>query len=302
MKQSLGKGLQSLIPKKQSKRHSLIENKKRTVDWAKSKKESIFNVEIDKIKPNSRQPRNEFSKEALKELADSIKEHGILQPLIVSKNEKPTKRGRQVEYELVAGERRWRAAQIAKLPQVPVIIRDSSAKEKLEIALVENIQREDLNPMEAAFAFKQLHDEFNLRHKDIAQKVGKARVTVTNTFRLLTLPKEVQKAISVGRISEGHGRAILIAKPEAQSALFRTIIRNNLSVRQSEEKARKLSLPKKPRTVGPRNPIFIKIEKDLGEALGHRVSIIKRGGNNYLNIEFINQKELDKIVKYLLKI
>ncbi|NQV00677.1 MAG: ParB/RepB/Spo0J family partition protein [Parcubacteria group bacterium] len=301
MKQSLGKGLQSLIPKKQFKKHSPAENQIETIDWTKSKKESIFNIEIDKIKPNSCQPRREFPKEALKELADSIKEHGVLQPLIVSKIEKPTKRGRQVEYELVTGERRWRAAQIAKLPQVPVIIRDSSAKEKLEIALVENLQREDLNAMEEAAAFKQLQDEFNLRHIDIAQRVGKARVTVTNTLRLLVLPKEAQKAISAGRISEGHGRAILMAKPESQSALFRTIVRNNLSVRQAEEKARKLSLPKKPRTVGPRNPVFIKIEKDLGKALNNRVSIIKRGGKNYLNIEFTKQKELDKIIKHLLK-
>jgi len=302
MKQSLGKGLRSLIPKKQSGRYFQSDKEIKTADWDKSKKKSIFNIEIDKIKPNSRQPRSDFSQDALKELANSIKEHGILQPLIVTKSEKSTSRGRQVEYELVAGERRWRAAQIAKLPQVPVIIRDSSAKEKLEIALVENLQREDLNPMEAAAAFEQLRSEFKLRHLDIAQKVGKSRVAVTNTLRLLDLPKEVQKAISACRISEGHGRAILMASPDAQSALFREIIRNKLSVRRSEERARKLSLPKKPRTVGPRNPIFIKTEKDLSQVLGSRVSIIKRGGNNYLNIEFASQKELDKIINYLLKI
>jgi ParB family transcriptional regulator, chromosome partitioning protein len=295
MRQSLGRGLGSLIPKKRTEKYF-------PPATDKSKKESVFSVEIDKIKPNSNQPRSEFPQDALKELAESIKEHGILQPLIVAKSEKSTSRGRQVEYELVAGERRWRAAQIAKLPQVPVIIRDSSAKEKLEIALVENLQREDLNPIEEAGAFRQLQKEFKLRHIDIAQKVGKSRVVITNTLRLLDLPKEAQRALSNGRISEGHGRAILIASPSSQSALFREIVRRGLSVRRAEERARELSLPKKPRTVGPRNPVFIKIEKDLGKALGSRVSIIKRGGNNYLNIEFVSQKDLDKIVGYLMKI
>lgn len=295
MRQTLGRGLGSLIPKKRTEKYFPSATDK-------AKKESVFSVEIDKIKPNSNQPRSEFPQDALKELAESIKEHGILQPLIVTKSEKSTSRGRQVEYELVAGERRWRAAQIAKLPQVPVIIRDSSAKEKLEIALVENLQREDLNPMEEAAAFRQLQKEFKLRHIDIAQKVGKSRVVITNTLRLLDLPKEVQRALSDGRISEGHGRAILIASPASQSALFREVVRKGLSVRRAEERARELSLPKKPRTVGPRNPIFIKIEKDLGQVLGNRVSIIKRGGNNYLNIEFVNQKDLDKIVNYLMKI
>lgn len=301
-KLSLGKGLQSLIPKKESKMTSLIKNRSGLIDLPELKKESIFNIEVNKIKPNPHQPRKEMDKVSLNELANSIREHGVLQPLIVTKVEKPTDRGQQVEYELVAGERRWQASKIAGLPHVPVIIRGSSNKKKLEIALVENLQREDLNPIDSALAFKQLQDEFNLRHKDIAEKIGKSRTAVTNIFRLLNLPREVQKAISGNKIKEGHGRAILMAKSEAQMPLFRAIIKNSLSVRQAEERARKLALPNKPRSAGPKNILFKKIEKDLERVLGRRVSILKRGDSNYLNIEFANQEELDKITNNLLKI
>ena len=302
IKSSLGKGLQSLIPKKESKIIGLIKKEGRSSDWLKFKKESIFNIEIDKIKTNPNQPRKNLSEEGLKELAESIKQHGVLQPLIVTKNEKSTERGSQVEYELIAGERRWRASQIAGLPHVPVIIKDSAAQEKLEIALVENIQRENLNAIDSALAYRQLQNDFNLRHQDIAKKVGKSRTTITNAIRLLSLPSEVQKAMVVGKISEGHGRAILMAKPEAQKNLFQTIIKNNLSVRQVEEKARKLVSENKPRSKGPKNPLFKKIEKDLEKVLGRRVSILKRGDSSYINIQFADQKELDRLVKYLLKI
>jgi len=302
MTKTLGRGLQSLIPKKQSKIANLMKNQGESVDFGVPKKNSIFNIEINKIKPNPFQPRKIMSKESLKELADSIKEHGVLQPLIVTKIEKPTDRGQDVEYELVAGERRWRASQMAGLPSVPVIIRGSSvANKKLEIALVENIQRENLNAMDTALAFKQLRDDFNLRHRDIAEKVGKKRTTITNAFRLLTLPKKVQEAILNNKISEGHGRALLMAKPEARMTLFNTIVKNNLSVRQAEEKARKVALPNKLRSQGPKNIFFKKMEKDLANALGRRVSILKRGDLNYINIQFVNQKELEKFSKYLLK-
>jgi ParB family chromosome partitioning protein len=302
MKQSLGKGLQSLIPKKESKIAGLIKGSDKTNSWLKPKKESIFNVEIDRIRPNPNQPRKELSEESLKELADSIREHGILQPLIVTKIEKSTERGQQVEYELIAGERRWRAAQMASLPHVPVIIKDNAIHKKLELALVENIQRENLNAMEAALAFKQLQDDFNLRHKDIAQKIGKSRTAITNTLRLLTLPIEAQEAMAHGKISEGHGRALLMARPSAQKSLFQAIIKNNLSVRQAEDRARKLALSDKPKSSGPKNPLFKKIEKNLEQVIGRRVSITQRGDLGHLRIEFVNQQELDKLVKYLLKI
>ena len=299
VKQILGKGLQSLIPKKESKITSLIKDQGKSISWLKNKKESIFNIEIDKIRPNPNQPRKDLNEEGLNELADSIRQHGVLQPLIVAKMETPTDRGQQVEYELIAGERRWRASQKAGLPHVPVIIRDSAAQEKLEIALVENIQRENLNAIESALAYRQLQNDFNLRHKDIAKKIGKSRTAITNVLRLLTLSSEAQKAISAGKISEGHGRALLMASPKAQRALFQVVLKNGLSVRQTEDRARTLSLPNKAKGAGPKNPLFKKIEKDLGEVLGRRVSILKRGDRNFINIEFADQKELDKLVKNL---
>jgi len=299
VKKTLGKGLQSLIPKKESKISNLIKDQSKSTSWLKPKKESIFNVEIDKIRPNPHQPRKDLGEEGLNELADSIRQHGVLQPLIVTKVETPTDRGQQVEYELIAGERRWRASRKAGLPHVPVIIRDSAAQEKLEIALVENIQRENLNVMESALAYKQLQNSFNLRHKDIGKKVGKSRTAVTNTIRLLTLPNEAQTAIQANKMAEGHGRAILMAKPEARKALALIVLKNGLSVRQTEDKARALASPDKPVASGPKNPLFKKIEKDLGEVLGRRVSILKRGDRSFINIEFTSQKELDSMVKNL---
>lgn len=302
MTKALGRGLQSLIPKKPSNSINFTRNQSEPINFGKNQKDSIFNIEIDKIKPNTYQPRKEMSQESLKELSDSIKEHGVLMPLIVTKIEKVTDRGQDVEYELVAGERRWRASKMAGLPHVPVIIRGNSiAKKRLEIALVENIQRENLNAIDSALAFKQLKDEFNLRHIDIAEKVGKSRVTITNAFRLLTLPQKVQDAILDNKISEGHGRALLMAKPEARMAIFNKIVKNDLSVRQAEEESRKFVLPNKPRSHGPKNVFFKKVEKDLADALGRRVSILKRGDLNYINIQFADQKELDKLSKHLLK-
>ena len=303
MAETLGRGLQSLIPKKQSKINGFIKRQSKSVGFNASRKDSIFNIEVDKIKPNPFQPRKEISSESLKELADSIKEHGVLQPLIVTKIEKTTDRGQDVEYELVAGERRWRASKIAGLPHVPVIIRGSSiANKRLEIALVENIQRENLNPIDSALAFKRLQDEFNLRHSDIAEKVGKKRTTITNAIRLLNLPIKVQGAMLANKISEGHGRALLLAKPEARLSLFNDILKNGLNVRQVEERARKFSIPNKTKSHGPKNPLFKKIEDELTSTLGRRVSILKRGDSNYINIQFADQKELDKLSKHLLKL
>lgn len=302
MKKSLGKGLQSLIPKKESKIESLIKSQSNAISWAKPRKESIFNIEIDKIRPNPNQPRRDLSDKGLEDLSNSIKEHGILQPLIVTKVEKATERGQEVEYELIAGERRWRAARMANLAQVPVTIRDSSANEKLEIALVENIQREDLNPIETAMAFKQLQDSFNLTHNKIAKKVGKSRTSVTNIIRLLGLSEKTQRAMAGGKISEGHGRAILMAKPSARESLFKAIIKNSLSIRKAEEIARKVALAHQARSAGPKSIFFRGIEKDLEQVIGSRVSITQRGDTGHLRIEFIEKKELSRLVGHLLKI
>ncbi len=305
MKEALGRGLQSLIPKKQEKApkiSSAVKKQPLKNNWRKSQKESIFNVEIDKIRPNPHQPRRDTNPDSLRELAVSIREHGILQPLLVTKIEKTSERGRQVEYELVAGERRWRAAKIAKLPHVPVIIKDSAAQEKLELALVENIQRENLNPIEAALAFRQLQDEFKLKHHEIAQKVGKKRTTITNALRLLTLPTEAQEALASRKINDGHGRALLLAKPQARKALLREIINNKLSVRNAEDKARKFVKTDKPYATGPKNSLFKQIEEDLRQVIGRRVSITKRKEVGSLIIEFVDQEELDKLTKHLMNL
>ena len=301
MAKTLGRGLQSLIPKKQQKITDLASNQIQRAGWAKQKKESIFNVETDKIRPNSLQPRRDFAEKPLKELADSIREHGILQPLIVTKVEKTTKRGCKVEYELVAGERRWRAAQIAGMPSVPVIIRDGAARQKLEIALVENIQRENLNAIEMATALKHFQNEFGLKHREIAKKIGRGRTTVTNFLRLLTLPKEIQNAMAAGKIDEGHGRAVLMADPSSQMALFRNILKNNWSIRIAEEKARALSTPNKPFSHGPKNLFFKKMEKEVADIWGRRVSVTQRGETGHMNIEFVGNEELKKLRNHLVK-
>ena len=304
MKSALGKGLQSLIPKKESRISGFLKGRKSPSGLGESrnrdKKESIFNIEIDKIRPNSNQPRKDVGAEALKDLADSIREHGILQPLLVSKIEKPSERGRQVEYEIIAGERRWRAAKLAGLPSVPVIIRDSSAHQKLEIALVENIQRKNLNAIETALAYKQLQDRFGLKHHEIAKKIGKDRSTISNALRILGLPQEVQDAIVGGKFSEGHARAILLAKPVARLPIFRRVLKESLSVRRTEDLARRVARPATPGGTGPKNPLFKKIESELKEILGgRRVSITKRGDLCNIRIEFVTQEELDRLV-YLL--
>lgn len=302
MRLSLGKGLQSLIPKKEEKEVKPIKKTPSKASWFKNRKESIFNVEIDKIVPNPHQPRQELSKDGLKELADSIREHGILQPLVVTKLERSTERGRDVEYELVAGERRWRAAKMVGLPAVPVIIRDSSAHEKLELALVENIQRENLNALDLALAYKQLQDEFKLRHEDIGKKVGKNRTTITNTLRILTLPLRIQQALALGEINEGHTRALLMARPDARMAIFRKIVKEGLSVRVAENLARQALSPESAKISGPKNPLFRRMEKDLRRVWEHRISINKRKDVGTLSIEFCSEDELDKLVNHFSKI
>jgi len=221
IKKGLGKGLQSLIPKKR------LEDKNRKGNWIRPEKESIFYIEIDKIKPNPFQPRRNFSKSSLKELSNSIREQGILQPLLVTKIEKPTERGQDVEYYVIAGERRLRAAKMAGLTQVPVIIRPAVGYQKLELALIENIQREDLNPIEQARALKRLKEEYGITYKEIAEKLGKSEVSIINTVRLLKLPLTVQKGVYEGKITEGHARAILMAKPKKRLSLYYKTIKNN---------------------------------------------------------------------------
>jgi ParB family chromosome partitioning protein len=199
---------------------------------------SIFWVETDKIKPNPYQPRREFDERALVDLADSIRQYGVLQPLVVTRNEIEKPDGLAVEYELIAGERRLRASRIAGLPQVPVIIRSGAedAKVKLELAIIENLQREDLNPIDRAWAFMRLHSEFGFTHAEIGKKMGKSREYVSNSLRLLALPQDIMTALAERKISEGHTRPLMMLsdRPDEQTTLFKEIVIKKLSVREAE--------------------------------------------------------------------
>ncbi len=288
MKNTFGKGLESLIPKK---RGDVIEKP------FPAKKEAIFNIEIEKIKPNPYQPRKEFDQEGLNSLAESIREHGILQPLIVTRGE--GNEGAPVGYQLIAGERRLLAAKMAGLIQVPVVIREPTEREKLEISLIENVQRLDLNPMEKAEAFKRLQEEFNFLQKDVAKLCGKSREAVANTLRLLELPNEIKDALKEGKITEGHAKAILMAKePQRQKILFSKILKDGLNVRETESFVQKLEVwqPKK------RTLEFIELFKDLEKKAKEilRIKTLKFGlqaGKPKLTIFFNSKKEIENFLK-----
>ena len=292
---ALGRGLASLIPKKENK---LADFAKEDFASSGSDKESVFYVEVEKIKPNPHQPRKNFAEEALQELADSIKEYGIIQPLVVSKVEKITATGKSVEYQLIAGERRLRAAEIVGISQIPVVIRKASEEEKLALALIENIQRDDLNAIEKANAFRGLVDQFNLSHQEIADKVSKSREAVSNILRLLSLPMEIQRAVSSGEISEGHARAILSMgeNPEKQRAFFKEILEKKLTVREAEEMARIIKKVVLRRRIAGVDPEVRALEERLEEALGTRVRLKKRGESGRVIIEFYSNEELKKFL------
>lgn len=264
-----------------------------------NKTESIFWIETEKISPNPLQPRREFDEDRLKDLAESIKQYGILQPLVVVRQERDAPSGIAVDYELIAGERRLRAAKIAGLDHVPVIIRSEPAdKVKLEIALIENVQREDLNPIERASAFKQLMDEFKLRQRDVGVKVGKSREFVANTLRLLTLPEYIQKALIDSRVSEGHARALmmLVDRPEEQEALFNDIYFKRLSVRDAERASRRIAVNRIRKHDGIPDAETRSLEDRLREALGTRVYIERKGIGGKISIEFFSEEELQNLI------
>ncbi len=280
-KGGLGKGLDALIPS--SSPVSIAQG--------------ASYVPVDHIIPNPQQPRNEIDEDSLHELADSIREHGVLQPLIVSPGADAD------EYILIAGERRLRASRLAGLEVVPVVVRTTTEQERLELALIENVQRADLSSLETAVAYRRLSDEFNLTHDEIAARVGKSRVTVTNSLRLLKLPETVLQALAGGKITEGHGRALLgLSSPQAQIGALGTILRNGLNVRQTEELVRKLSGEKSPRP--PQKEIAPEVralEERLRDSLGTRVTMRhgKKGGT--LTIHYYSSEELEAILAQILK-
>lgn len=271
--------------------------------------DSIFWVEVDKIKPNPFQPRREFDPDALKALADSIKQYGVLQALVVTRKEIIKEDGLVVEYELIAGERRLRASKMAGLVQVPVIIRlpgetENQKKEdlmKLELAIIENVQREDLNPIERARAFKKLVEEFGFKQHQIGEKVGKSRVYVSNTMRILDLPEEMLNALSEGKINEGHTRPLLmlIDRKEEQAVLFKDIMLRRLSVREAELAARKIAIERVRKINASIDPEICAFEEKFAEKLGTRVRIERKESGGKLTIDFFSNDDLEELLKML---
>jgi len=261
---------------------------------------SVFWIEVEKINPNPMQPRSDFNEERLADLAESIRQYGVLQPLVVTRKEIEIPNGARVEYELIAGERRLRASRMAGLFQVPVIIRDDSDdKVKLELAIIENLQREDLNPLERAWAFKKLIDSFNLKHHEVGQRVGKSRVFVTNTLRILNLPEEIRKGLSDGNISEGHTRPLLMLsdRKEDQMRLFQEIINRKLNVREAENISRRIAVERARRKDNLPDHETRILEEKLSENLGTRVQIERDGEKRKIQIEFFSDEELHAFLK-----
>ena len=265
---------------------------------------SIYFVETEKIKPNPFQPRREFDPAQLDSLSDSIRMYGVLQPLVVTRREVfSDDGGMNTEYELIAGERRLRASKLAGLREVPVIIRsdEQSDREKLEVAIIENLQREDLNPVDRAIAFRQLVDEFKLKHAEVAKKVGKSREYVSNTMRILALPEEMLQAITDKKISEGHARTLLMLtdRPEEQMVLFKEIVLKKLTVRAAEKIARRVAydkVRKKERTIDPHT---VEVEEEMSESLGTRVHIERKAVGGKIEIDFFSEEDLAHILKIL---
>ncbi|MDR3559478.1 MAG: ParB/RepB/Spo0J family partition protein [Candidatus Pacebacteria bacterium] len=245
-------------------------------------------IPLADISKNPFQPRLKFDEAKLTELADSIKEHGVLQPLVV------TQKGDK--YEIIAGERRFQAAKLAGLLKVPVIVRVADSQKKLELAIVENVQRHDLSPIEEAKSFRQLADEFGLTQEEIAKKLGKNRSSVANKIRLLDLPVEIQKALAEGKISEGHAKLLLaIPNSEKQRAFFELIIKNNLTVRQTEDKTKEITVRHHKRNVIV-DPETKEIENNLSSTLGTKVKLKKTGDTGRIVIEYYSREELENIL------
>lgn len=304
-KTGLGKGLgaifgdevmESAAEEKEAKHQAYEEEKK-----AKQKESPEMGKEImlklSVIEPNREQPRQDFKEEALSELADSMKEYGVLQPLLVQK--------KGDFFEIIAGERRWRAAKLAGLKEVPVVIREYTKQQAMEIALIENVQREDLNPIEEAKAYQRLMHEFGLKQEEIAARVSKNRVTITNSMRLLKLDSRVQEMLMANQITGGHARAILaVEDPEIQFKLAKRVVEESISVREIEKIVKSLSKVKEPKAKKEEDEsltlIFRELEDRMKSAVGTKVSINRKDKNKgRIEIEYYSEVELERIVELL---
>lgn len=302
----LGKGLDSLIPDKTSKsaksaqKKSIdvkTESKVKEENEAQEKTGEIY-LKINQVEPNRDQPRKEFDEDALLELADSIKQYGILQPLLVQK-----KKG---YYEIIAGERRWRAAKLAGVKEVPVLIKEYTNQEIVEISLIENIQRENLNPIEEAMAFKRLLEEFQLKQDEVAERVSKSRTAVTNSMRLLKLSSRVQQMIIDDMITTGHARALLAIEDEEQQYILASkIFDEKLSVRETEKLVKALKSPKKEKKEEKIEHMFVydDIVEKMKNVIGTKVNIhAKSNGKGKIEIEYYSEEELERIYDMIMSI
>ena len=305
-KSGLGKGLDSLIPNistgKPQKTEKLSTNSVKNVDNSVETvgKTAPTMLKISQVEPNRGQPRKKFDEETLEELAESIRQHGILQPLLVQK--------RDNHYEIVAGERRWRAAKLAGLRGIPVLIQEFTDQEAMEIALIENIQREDLNAVEEAQAYRTLMQEFHLTQEEVAEKVGKSRAAVANRLRLLRLPEKIQGWLAAGELSEGHARAILsLEDEERQLEAARQVMEKKLSVRETEKLVRELQKPpaqKKDDSWREKDQfIYEKLEEELRALTGTKAVIQRReNGRGRIQLDYYSVEELERLMDLFRKL
>lgn len=280
-KRGLGKGLSALLPSEPME--NLLEEE--------HEQAGIWDINIDLIEANKAQPRKQFDKKALEELKKSIEEFGILQPIIVRK--------KKDKYEIIAGERRWRAAKAAKLQTIPCIIRTTDEREAMKLALIENVQREDLNPIEEAVAYKSLLDDYSLTQDKLAKTLGKSRSYIANTVRLLNLDLEIADYIESGKLTAGHGRALLsIEDKETRLATAEDIINKQVNVRQAEDMAKKAKKTRS-RPATKKDPFIVDIEEELMRNLGTKVSLTTRKKGGKIEIEFYNNEDLERILEIL---
>ena len=288
----LGKGLDALIPQNIN-----IKDKNNDTDKKNDSVSGVIEIAIGKVEPDKNQPRKKFSENELNELAASIREHGIIQPLIVEKNKD--------RYTIIAGERRWRAAKIAGMKKIPVIIGEYDEKEKTEIQLIENIQREGLNPVEEAKAYRELINEYELKQDELAKTLGKSRTAITNTMRLLNLSEKVQEMIIEDKLTQGHARALLaIENKDTQYEIACQIIENKLSVRETERLVKNYNKPKKEKEEinEAKRLIYEKMESDFRDKLGTKVKINpKDEKKGKIEIEYYSQEDLEEIFNKITK-
>ena len=293
LKRGLGKGLDSLIPTNVMMESEVKHATVSTASSAEEGKDGTLMVKLSKVEPNREQPRKNFDEDSLQELAESLKQFGMLQPILVQ--------NRGDYYEIIAGERRWRAAKIAELKEVPVIVRELTDQEIVEISLIENIQREDLNPIEEAQAYKRLLTEFHLKQDEVAERVSKSRTAVTNSMRLLKLCDEVQKMVVDDMISTGHARALIsIEDPEEQYLIAQKIFDEKLSVREVEKLVKDLHKPPKPPKEENKTlqAIYQEISERLKQSLSTKVSVsAKQNGAGKIEIEFYNHEDLERLLE-----